>query len=298
MIWPQVLIGILVVLAAASPSSAQPAARSSASPRVEIWGGLTAAPASPTGSIVSAYSPPLLLDGDFVSYAAQTIALDGGAGLGFDAGANLFLTPYAGIQLVFDRRSSTVTGVNGPYDLTLQYTSRPPPNNEPIPVTIGVQSAWPDTSGSISHTTIGVNGVIRILASPSVNLTFSAGLSAYRLRGEVQPLAYTTFRLGGHSVLFADEYRLAATLEPTSSLGFNAGGDLNVRAGANAALMIGYRYLGGPAVEMPIRVATILNADEITFQQSTTEIQQRLAPAPAQVKIGGSRFRLGLKLTF
>jgi hypothetical protein len=43
----------------------------------------------------------------------------------------------------------------------------------------------------------------------------------------LQPLAFTTYRLGGRSVLFEDDYLLAASLEPTNAVGFNAGGDVS-----------------------------------------------------------------------
>ena len=63
--------------------------------------------------------------------------------------------------------------------------------------------------------------------SSRVDATLSGGMSLQRLSGTVQPLGFTQYNLGRHSVLFENEYRLAMSLDPTSAVGFNLGGDLN-----------------------------------------------------------------------
>jgi hypothetical protein len=129
-----------------------------------------------------------------------------------------------------------------------------------------------------------------------LNATISGGLSYYRLSGTAQPLGYTTFRLGGHSVLFSDEYHLVISIEPTAVLGFNAGGEINVPLGRRGAVVIGYRYLGGPTKDVPVRVSSILNADQVANEETTANVEARLAPAPARVGVSGSRLLIGLKV--
>jgi hypothetical protein len=61
-------------------------------------------------------------------------------------------------------------------------------------------------------------------------------------------------------------------------------------------MVIGYRYLGGPTADLPVRVSTILNADQVTNAETTSNIAARLAPAPARVAVTGSRLLIGLKV--
>jgi hypothetical protein len=47
---------------------------------------------------------------------------------------------------------------------------------------------------------------------------------------------------------------------------------------------------------MPVRVTSVINADQIVFEQTLAEIMQQLAPRPARVDLSGSRIIVGLKL--
>ena len=66
-------------------------------PRLELWAGVSVSPTGPSGELASAYSPPLLLDGDFTSHGGQTLTFSGRTTAGFEGGANVFLVPHAGI---------------------------------------------------------------------------------------------------------------------------------------------------------------------------------------------------------
>jgi opacity protein-like surface antigen len=142
---------------------------------------------------------------------------------------------------------------------------------------------------------VSLNSVAR-MGSGKVTATLSGGLTFERMSGTLQPLAFTTYRLGGHSVLFEDDFLLAASLEPTSAVGFNLGGDVSFSVHRGVAVMVGYRYRGGPAIDMPVRVTSVINADQIVFEQTLAEITQQLAPRPAHVDLSGSRLVIGLKL--
>jgi hypothetical protein len=290
-----VLAAALSIWTCASAAAGQPTGVAADAQRVEIWGALSTSFADASGTLASSYSPPLLFDGEFTSAGRQTVTFDGRSVWGFEGGVNLFLVRRrAGLQLLFHRASTDVAGSNSPYDITLQYTSQPPPTNEPIVVNVHQAMPWPDSTGTLTRSQVAVNGVIRV-GQGRMTGTLSGGLSSYALSGDVQPLAFTTFRLGGHSVLFQDDYRLAVSLEPIRAIGFNVGGDLDIAVGAHVALMIGYRVDGGPATDMPVRVTTVLNANEVSLQQTVAEIVQRLAPGPARVSLSGSRAVVGLK---
>jgi hypothetical protein len=287
----------LAICAISRASFAQAASGPTEEPRVEFWGAVTAGQTGSSGSVVSSYSPPLLLDGsDYTSHASQTVTFDGQTNVGFEAGVNLFFARHAGLQLIFDRRSPDLEGTNGPYDVTLNYISRPLLDNQTIPVTVNNSTPWPDTTGSITQSTFSVNGVVRAGTSSRIDATLSGGLSILRLSGTVQPVGFTQYNLGGHSVLFENEYRLAMSLGPTSAVGFNLGGDLNVHVARHVALLIGSRCFGGPSVNVPVHVASVLNPEEITFAQTIADIERWLAPAPAHVHIASWRVFAGVKV--
>jgi hypothetical protein len=285
----------IAALGMAPSAGAQPASPPEG-PRLEVWAGVSVAPSGPSGAVVSSYSPPLLLDGAFTSSGGQAVTFAGRRSAGFAGGANLFLTRHAGIQILADRISADASGVNGPYAFALHYVSRPPPDNALVPVDVSQATPWPATEGSLMQLTLAANGVVRLGRPNRASLTLSGGLSYYRLSGTVQPVGYTTFRLGGHSVLFEDDYRLAVSLEPTGVIGFNGGGDLSVPIGRGVAVMLGYRYFGGPTADVPARVTAILNPDQVIVQQTSADIAQRLALAPTRASVSASRVIVGLKL--
>jgi hypothetical protein len=280
----------------AGSAVAQTTADSSPPMRFELWGGASTAIAAPVGELVSSYSPPLLFAGEFTSRGGQTLALDATRALGFEAGVNLFVTPHLGFQFLLNRAAMDLGGTNGPYALELTYVTRQPPDSQAQTFTIQQSNPWPDTIGSLTQLTIAVNPVGRLGRPDKLNVTVSGGLSYYRLNGTAQPLGYTTFRLGGHSVLFSDEYHLAVSLEPTNVVGFNAGGEINLPLGRHAAIVVGYRYLGGPAADVVVRLSAIVNADQVINQETVANIAERLAPGPARVSVSGSRLLFGVKV--
>ena len=251
---------------------------------------------APAGELVSSYSPPLLFTSEFTSHGGQTLALNANRGVGVEAGVNLFATPHLGVQILANRASTDLAGTNGPYALDLTYVSRQPPNFDPQTFTVRQSSPWPDTSGSLTQLTIALNGVARVGTADRLNATISGGLSYYRLSGTAQPLGFTTFLLGGHSVLFSDEYHLAFSIDPTAVVGFNVGGEINIPLERRAAMVFGYRYLGGPMTDVPVRLTTILNADQVTNQETAASIAERLAPGPARVAVAGSRLLIAVKV--
>ena len=280
----------------AGSADAQTTADASPPMRFELWGGGSTAIGAPVGELVSSYSPPLLFAGDFTSRSGQTLALDARRAIGFETGANLFLTSHLGFQILVNRAAMDLGGTNGPYALELTYLSRQPPDSQPQTFTIQQSTPWPDTSGSLTQLTIAVNPVARLGRPDKLNVTVSGGLSYYRLKGTAQPLGYTTFRLGGHSVLFSDEYHLAVSLEPASVVGFNAGGDVNRPLSRHVAMVVGYRYLGGSAPDVVVRLSTIVNAEQVINQETAANIAARLAPGPARVSVSGSRLLFGVKV--
>ncbi len=245
---------------------------------------------------MSAYSPPLLLDGDFTSHAGQTLNADNGFALGVIGGLNVFPWPNVGFQLLVERSTCDLTGANAPYVFALQYVSRQPPDDRPQVVDVNRTTPWPDTSGSLEQIAVAFNAVVRIGRPEGVNLTISGGPSYRRLAGTIEPLAFTAFHLGGHSVLFEDDYRLALALQPTHSIGFDVGGELNAPIATRAAIVLGFRYFRG-GLDARVAPKAVLNADEVTFMQPLDDIAARLAVAPMRISGRSARVLVGLKVT-
>src|SRR5689334_24866609 len=109
----------LVAMVGARRATAQ-TSRGAPPIRVEWWGAASGSASGPTGTLVSSYSPPLLLDGDFTSDASQTVsARAAGVTVGFTAGMNVFPSEHVGVQVLFDRASYNLSGANGPYAVNL-----------------------------------------------------------------------------------------------------------------------------------------------------------------------------------
>jgi hypothetical protein len=274
-------------------------AQSNAAPprgRVELWGAATGVVPGSAGTLVSSYSPPLLLDGEFTSHAGQTLIVDTASAIGVMGGVNVFVRPTVGFQLIVDRSVSDVKGTNAPYVSSLQYVSRQPPDNQPQSVDVNRTTRWPDTSGSLERITIAFNAIARIGRPEGVNLTMSAGPSYLRVSGTIESLAFTAFHLGGHSVLFEDDHRLALALGPAHGVGFDVGGEVNAPVAARAGVVFGFRYTGG-SLDGRVAPTTVLNSDEVTFEQPLDAIAARLALAPMRISVRNARVFVGFKIT-
>ena len=145
---------------------------------------------------------------------------------------------------------------------------------------------------------MGFNAVVRFGQPDRVGVTVSGGPSYVRVSGVVQPVGYTTFQLGGHSVLFEDDYRLAMALDSVNAVRFNVGGDVTIAVGPSTAVLVGYRYLAGPHVDVSLRPNAILNPEQVFFQQTLDEIASRIAPAAMRLSTSGPRLLAGVKVMF
>ena len=155
---------------------------------------------------------------------------------------------------------------------------------------------WPDVTGSFGDLNVSVNAVARAGRADRLSATASGGLTLHRLTGTLQPIAFTSFHLGGHSVLFEDDYRLMMALEPTISFGINVGGDVNIALGSHAALMAGYRYFGVSSVQSAAHPRAVINADQIVLEQPLTDVAARLGATLVSVSPSHSQIVVGVKV--
>ena len=60
--------------------------------------------------------------------------------------------------------------------------------------------------------------------------------------------------------------------------------------------MAGYRYLGGSTIDLPVRLVSVLNADQVLLGETVDEIAAQFAPGPARVGVRASRLVIALKV--
>lgn len=274
-----------------------PSAGAQSAPQpIEVFAGFALSGSGQTARLATSYSPPLLPAGEFSSHGGQTLVLEPQGGLGFEAGVNVFRTRHFGFQIAASRTTADLDGTNGPYAVDITYVSRQP-NSTPQTFTIHESLGWPDTTGSLSLFTASVSGVARLKRADRLSAVVSAGVSYGRLGGITRELGYTAFRMGGHAVMFSDEYRVSVALASTSVVGSTLGGELDVPIDRKTAVVIGYRYFGAPAQNVSLRVSSILNAGEVANQETVENIAERLDLGSLRLAPSASRFLLGVKIT-
>jgi hypothetical protein len=266
--------------------------------RAELFGRLTFLFPQVDTTLTTSYAPELRFGTVTSSSAGQTLQITGENGVGFEAGAALFFTESAGVQVLFGSDRFDLTGTNGPYTTHLDYISRQPPDNAPRSVVIDNQKDWPDTEGQLKQRDLSFNLVGRWRMGGRAVGQVSGGLTYFRVEGVVSPVGYTVYHLGGHSVLFPEEYELELAVEPSHGWGFNAGGTLDIGLGRHAALTADVRYLGGQSIAAPTTVAQILNQDEIVLLDEIASIQEGLQPPAVEIQPNRLRAGVGIKVRF
>ena len=283
----RLLIVLLSILSVADAAGAQ---------SIEWWAAAGGAVAGGAGTLTSSYSPPLLLDGEFTSHGAQSLTVDTSLGMAFAGGVDVFLTPRAGLRIMFDRANYDVTGTNGPYGFALDFTTHQPPDDRPQAIAVRQTVPRPDTAGSLTQLAIAFDAIVRIGATNRVNVTLSGGPHVSRLSGTLRPLAYTAWELGGHATLFEDDYELAVHVAPSYGVGFNAGVELNTPVTRRTAFIAALRYFhrgGATTLGTP---SAILNADRLLFAQPLDEVVLRIGALPVSASVSGARVLAGLKV--
>jgi hypothetical protein len=283
----------LVVALAVSASPAWPDAVSSASARPwRLLFGASFVDASLATSYGTSYTPPLA-SVPHAGTASQALPLDAGHTLGLQLGLERALGAHLALQLTAEHASADVTGDPGRYDIRLVYTSRPPPSNEPVAVELRRDEARPAAVGELSTWAAALNLAAWLDAGSHARLGVSAGPAWLHAAGQAQSLVYTSYTLGGHSVLFSDDHLVSFEF-PASTLGLDLGAFLEAELGARVALRADARYFWGPEQDAGVALREVVNPGEIVQAVDLAQIQAGLAPSP--VRLDPSFFRAALSL--
>jgi hypothetical protein len=250
------------------------------------------------GRIATDYEPPLLFGLEGVSRATQTVAVDRALAPLVEGGAQWFPTRHLGLEVWVSRDRAEEFAPSSPYDRTLTYISRPPPDHLPRQFTYEQRTDWPPVRVALRRWTAGLNVAVRPVASTRVAWFISGGLSRIRVSGDVQPLGFTAFVLGGHSVLFPNEYLLNTRLEPEWAWRANAGTVMDVRLAEHLALTMGARGVFGDDLRPSLRV-TGADLSLAGFEPPPVEeISERLSASTVSISTTSLRALVGLKVLF
>jgi hypothetical protein len=87
-------------------------------------------------------------------------------------------------------------------------------------------------------------------------------------------------------------------LGAASTVGFNVGGDINFPIHRRTAVLVGYRYFAAPALDVPVRVRSILNTGDVMNEETVASVSQRFPLAPLRLAVSASRVLAGVKILF
>ena len=275
----------------APPAWPDAAAAASARPWHLLLGASLVA-ASLATSYRTSYPPPL--PGiPHVGNASQTLPLDAGHALGLQLGLERALGAHVALQLVGEHASPDVVGDPGRYQVRLVYTSRPPPSNDPVAVELRRDEERPSATGELSTWAAALNVAVWLDTGAHARVGVSAGPAWLHARGSAQSLVYTSYVLGGHSVLFSDDHLVSFEF-PASTLGLDVGTFVEADLGPRVALRADARYFWGKTTDADVTLLEIVNPGEVLQALDLAEIQSGLAPPP--LRFDPSFFRAALSL--
>jgi hypothetical protein len=228
------------------------------------------------------------------SDATQTLPLDAGKGPGVWLGVERALGPHAGLQLSAHYGEADLSGAPGQYDLTMKYTSRPPPSYGPVEVSLQHSAAQPAADGRLKTLALALDFVVWADLGRHGRVGVSAGPAWLHTKGHAESLVYTAYFMGGHSTAFSEDYLLSFEF-PAGAIGLDAGGFAEVDLGRRVGLRLDVRYCGGPEQDAEVALVDIVDVDPTLRSVELAEIERGLAPVP--VRLDASSFRAALALT-
>lgn len=230
--------------------------------------------------------------------ASQTLALTARDAAGVAASVTCFTGEHLGFAASFSRFGSSLEGDNGPYQTSLRYESAQPPDYQPRTYSYSTSTEWPPTEGQLTEWALGAAIVGRWRPSPRTALMASAGLAYVRASGEGESLAATVLRLGGHSVLFPETYRLAYAIGAGGHFGADLGFAAEQSLSGRLALRLAYRALLVPEADVRITVTGLAHPEEVMFTRDAAALAGQLDLPAAKLDLSSSQLSLSLALRF
>lgn len=264
---------------------------------VEVAGGSGLADGSGDGTFDSRYAPPFRFV-EHTSLATQRLVLQRDAAPLLWASLTWFPAAHVGLEGRVDYRRTDVHGVNDPYTVSVRYVASQPPDFVPREYSLDSSADWPDTTGHAGQLTATAAVVLRVGKPTRATLRLTGGGGLTTVRGRFEPVGYTTFRLGGHSVLVADDHRLSMRFGSTTAIGIATGAELHVPMGGHAAAVAGWRLFIPRQMDLTVAADGLATSDTGINQVQFDDVQRTLVPSPIHWRPVTSDVTLGIAVRF
>lgn len=234
------------------------------------------------------------------SYASQALAIQGKAREGFSTGLSLFLSDDLGLKLGLNYARNLLSGENSPYQVHLQYISRQPPDYTPHQVISDQSIEWVPTRGSVKSLSLALNLQYVLFDSRRFSACLSAGGGIFRVWGDFSPLGYSEYWLGGHGVLFSQQYLVRLAIPSSYRASLNADLELGLRISERItfAAKLAYFFCGSvsfsPAIDNVLYYYSLDKVDEDTLSR----IKSRMTLNALRIKPSFLALNLGIKYHF
>jgi hypothetical protein len=243
---------------------------------VEVSGGIAFILTQPTLTYETRYVPPANF-AEFTGQAGQTLTLERRRRPALWGSVGWFPAPRAGLEVRVRYRSLNVEGTSSPHRVAYTYTSRQPPDYVPRQYSFEHADPSPDPEGNLRELSFDLLGVGRFGDPRKVQMRVSGGLALLAVSGTVRPVSLTSFRLGGHAVLFSDRQELTLAIDRTWTVGAVGGVEIHHAFTPRAGFVAAGRVLVPGALDAPVRVTAVSQG---LFTLTPAEAQQALRPAP------------------
>jgi|GEM_PF-1971234 len=235
------------------------------------------------------------------SYARQTLQIDPLSGSGLCVGLTAFFGRTIGMRLSVSRDESPFGGANPAFEMYYKYTywSSAPGGFGYVDGIRNTHADWPETSGALGRTTVGLEAVVRIPLGPALSLNFSGGPLLSFFRGDIHSLAYSEFYYQHYEALFFNTYFVRLQLPARAVFGFMGGAELSLRLDRHLAFVLSVAYRGGSYTGTPkITAAYDYNAVLEAPADVLSRIKTQIAPGSISLTPSPFLFGAGLAVVF
>lgn len=262
---------------------------------VAVSGGI-GVPVSQTdpAAFASSYDPPFLYGTESSGVGGQALALERSWRPAFWGGLEWFPVTHAGILVrgLFQRTS--FGGSNTPYEVSVDYLARKPPDYVRREYHYERSTPWPDTAGDLRTWAFDLEATWSSARS-GARVHADGGLSFVGVSGSLAPVGLTTFQLGGHGVLFPNEYQVTLGLTRTWTIAGVIGGGFSLPIGRGIDVDISGRALLPRTIAADLH-ATEIGGDVLIAPLTTGDADRILSPAPLEIKLGTFSVMAGVKV--
>ena len=243
----------------------------------------------------TSFVPPFLFGMTATGRGTQTMTLDRSARPSFWGALEWFPARHAGLLARGSFLRAPLSGSNAPYLVIVDYVARQPPDFVERQYHYERSTPWPETTGHLDTWSFDITASVAARSGSGVRAHADGGIALVGISGTFGPVPLTTFQLGGHSVLFTNEYRLMMGLARTWAAAGVVSGGISVPLGGRVGLDVSGRAVLPRTVTAEALVRSV-GSDIAISELDPADAQRMLAPAPVPVKLGRVELLVGIRV--